>query len=72
MVHSLEPEYKGRIVFLVANLTTREGRLFAELHNTGKVSLLFFKPDGTKITTLSGVQQPQYLRKVFNRVFELK
>lgn len=72
MVYSLEPEYEGRIRFLIANLTTREGRLFAELHNTGKVTLLFFKPDGTKITTLTGVQKPQYLRNVFNRVFELK
>ena len=72
MVNSLQPEYEGKIRFLTANLNTSEGKLFAEYHNVGKVTLLFFKPDGTKISSLSGEQEADYLRRVFKRVFEFE
>ena len=72
MVNSLKPEYEGKIRFLVANLASSEGRWFAEYHNVSKVTLLFFKPDGTKISSLNGEQEASLLRRVFDRVFELK
>ena len=68
----LQPEYKGKIRFLIANLNSKEGRIFAEYHNVIRVTLLFFKPDGTKISTLNGEQQPDFLRRVFDRVFKLE
>jgi len=71
VVNSLKPEYEGKILFLTANLSSSEGRWFAEYHNVGRVTLLFFKPDGTKISTLNGEQQPDFLRRVFDRVFKL-
>ena len=71
MVNSLETEYEGKIIFLVANLSTKEGRLFAELNDSSRVTLLFFKPDGTRIQKLTGIHEPEYLRRVFNRVFKL-
>ncbi|MAF55081.1 MAG: hypothetical protein CL909_03220 [Deltaproteobacteria bacterium] len=72
MVNSLKPEYEGKIRFLVANLNSKEGRWFAEYHNVSKVTLLFFKPDGTKISSLNGEQEADFLRRVFDRVFKLK
>tara|TARA_X000000368_G_C22644738_1_gene542623 strand:- start:22 stop:240 length:219 start_codon:yes stop_codon:yes gene_type:complete len=72
VVNSLKPEYEGRIRFLVANLNSKEGRWFAEYHNVGKVTLLFFKPDGTKINSLNGEQEADFLRRIFNRVFYLE
>ena len=72
MVNSLKPEYEENIRFLVANLNSSEGRWFAEYHNVNKVTLLFFKPDGTKISSLTGEQEPDFLRRVFDRVFKLK
>ena len=72
MVNSLQPEFEGKIRFLTANLNSSEGKLFAEYHNVGRVTLLFFKPNGTKISSLSGEQNPDDLRRVFNRVFELE
>ena len=72
MVDSLQPEYKGKIRFLVANLNSKEGRWFAEYHNVSRVTLIFFKPDGTKISTLIGEQQLDFLRRVFDRVFKLE
>ena len=72
MVNSLKPEYEGKIRFLTVNLNSTEGKWFAEYHNVGRVTLLFFKPDGTKISSLSGEQEPDYLRRVFDRVFDLE
>ena len=72
MVNSLQPEYEGKIRFITANLNTSEGKWFSEYHNVGRVTLLFFKPDGTKISTLNGEQDPDYLRRVFISVFDLE
>ena len=72
MVNSLQSEYKGKIRFLVASLISIEGRWFAEYLNVSRVTLIFFKPDGTKISTLNGEQQPDFLRRVFDRVFKLE
>ena len=72
MVNSLQPEYKDKIRFLTANLNSTEGKWFAEYHDVGRVTLLFFKPDGTKISSVSGEQESDYLRRVFDRVFEFE
>jgi len=71
VVNSLKPEYAGKIRFILANLDSREGRLFAEYHNVNRVTLIFFKPDGEKISSLSGELDPKYLRRIFDRVFKL-
>ena len=71
MVNSLKPEYTEKIRFILANLNSREGRWFAEYHNVGRVTLIFFKPDGTKINSLTGELDPKNLRKIFDRVFNL-
>jgi len=70
VVNSLKPEYAGKIRFILANLNSREGRWFAEYHNVSRVTLLFFSPNGTKISSLSGELDPKNLRDVFNRVFK--
>jgi len=72
VVNSLKTEYEGKIRFLTANLNSTDGKWFAEYHNVGRVTLLFFNPDGRKISTISGEQEPDYLRRVFDRVFELE
>ena len=72
VVNSLKPEYEGKIRFLTANLNSSEGKWFAEYQNVGRVTLLFFKPDGSKISSLSGEQEPEFLRNVFNKVFDIQ
>ena len=69
MVNSLKPEFEGKIRFVLANLNNSKGKWFAEYHNVGRVTLLFFNPNGEKISSLVGEQEPEYLRQVFNRVF---
>ena len=71
MVNSLKPEYAEKIRFILANLNSREGRWFAEYHNVGQVTLIFFNPDGTKINSLTGELDPKNLRNIFDRVFNL-
>ncbi|MGA1598235.1 MAG: hypothetical protein ACO4AU_04235 [bacterium] len=71
MVHSLEPEYQGKVRFIIAGLNTPEGRAFAQLHDVSNVTLLFFSPEGQRIATLTGPQEPDYLRRAFNRAFKL-
>ena len=71
MVNSLKPDYVGKIRFILANLNSREGKWFAEYHNVGRVTLMFFKPDGTKITSLTGELDPKNLRKIIDRIFKL-
>ena len=72
MVHSLKSEFAGQIRFLVADITTPEGRAFAQLHGVSNITLLFFSPDGTRLATLTGLQEPDYLRRAFTRAFKLK
>lgn len=71
MVHSLQPEFTGKIRFLIADITSREGRALAQVHNVSNVTLLFFSPDGTRLATLTGLQEPDYLRRAFTRAFKL-
>jgi len=69
VVNSLKPEFEGKIRFVLANLNNSKEKWFAEYHNVGRVTLLFFNPNGEKISSLVGEQEPEYLRQVFNRVF---
>ncbi|MBF0287422.1 MAG: hypothetical protein HQM14_06350 [SAR324 cluster bacterium] len=71
MVDSLKPEYEKRVHFLIADLTSDEGKAFAQFHRVGSVTLMFFS-NGKKITTLQGKQSAEFLRRAFNRAFRLK
>jgi len=37
----------------------------------GNITLLFFSPDGTRLAALTGLQEPDYLRRAFQRAFKL-
>jgi len=71
VVHSLQTEFTGKIRFLIVDITSREGRAFAQIHNVRNITLLFFSPDGTRLATLTGLQEPDYLRRAFKRAFKL-
>ncbi|MBF0236448.1 MAG: hypothetical protein HQM12_01985 [SAR324 cluster bacterium] len=71
MVNLLKPEYEGKILFLMADITSQEGKWFAQYHEVPIITLMFFGPDGKRITTLQGVQTEDFLRRAFNRVFKI-
>ena len=71
VVNSLKQEYENRIHFLLIDINTSEGRSFAQLHEVGKVTLVFFNPEGKRIAILTGVQKQKFLRVAFDRAFKL-
>ena len=54
----------------MVDLTSQEGRAFAQFHQVGSVTLMFFA-DGKKLTTLSGEHSASFLRRAFDRAFQL-
>ena len=72
MVDSLKPEYEGKIKFLIAEVSTQEGRDFAQYHHVGNVTLLFFDGAGKRLSSLTGVQTQDFLRRAFDRAFKIE
>lgn len=70
-VDLVRPEFDGKIKFLIADLQTDEGRFFAQYHQVRSVTLVFFNPEGQKITILEGEQTADFLRKAFQKAFKL-
>ncbi|MDH5560200.1 MAG: hypothetical protein OEY59_05020 [Deltaproteobacteria bacterium] len=72
MVNSLKSDFKKDVLFLEARLDTDDGKAFANIQRASRVTLIFFKPDGTKITTLIGVRPEENLRRIIPRIFRLR
>jgi hypothetical protein len=53
------------VQYLVANITSGEGRRFADLHGVPHVTLLLFNEDGKLVNTLRGEQRRENLETVF-------
>ncbi len=71
MVDSLKPEYEKQVHFRIVDLASDEGKAFAQFHQVGSVTLMFFA-NGKRVTTLQGTQSADFLRRAFNRAFRLK
>lgn len=72
MVNSLKSEYKDQIEFREINLQTPEGASFGRKHGVGKVTLVFFAPDGERLAILPGLRSADFLRTALDRAFNLK
>ena len=69
---SLRDEYKGRVIFLVADLFTAEGQQFIKTHNIeDTTAMAFFTPTGENTKVLYGPQSEEVLRKNINDAFHL-
>ncbi len=55
----------GDVQYLVANITSGEGRRFADLHGVPHVTLLLFDDKGKLVNTLRGEQNRDNLEMVF-------
>ncbi len=58
----LRPEFYNKLVFVVADLGTRDGQSFAYRYKVGETTLVFFNSTGRRIGTLRGVQTEESLR----------
>lgn len=69
---SLIPEFQSHAVFVLLDITTPEGRVFAIRHNVPNTVLIFFDGDGQRIETIYGVQEKEELRGKIERILGLK
>ena len=53
-VDGIRSHYRGRVIFLIADLQSDEGRAFAARERVGAGTLVLFGPDGTRRAELAG------------------
>lgn len=71
-IEAIKPGFDSNdVIFLVADLTTDEGRWFAQYHEVRKVTLVFFNEKGDRVATLSGEDNPQTLKDAIKRLYAL-
>lgn len=68
-LNKLRGDYEGRVIFLVADIYTPEGKEFATAHGTESAALVFFAPNGEKLTMLHGLQDKDTIRKNIDQAF---
>jgi hypothetical protein len=59
------------VAFVLADLSTFEGTLFATRYGAGHTTLVFLDASGQQLGRLYGVQNEAYLRNYVRRVFNL-
>jgi hypothetical protein len=67
VVDALRPEFSDQIAFVLVNLATPEGQLWAARQSARETTLVFFGASGRRIHTLWGQQDLEYLREVFRQ-----
>ena len=67
-VASLRGEFQADVDFLIADLSRPEGQAFANQQQVGSITLVFFAQDGQRLGALEGLQEPEFLRKVFGEL----
>ncbi len=58
----LSPEFANELVFVLADLGTRDGQEFSSRYSVGETTLVFFDGSGGRIGTLHGPQTVEGLR----------
>ena len=68
IVANLQVEFRADMEFLIADLSRPEGKAFANQQQVGSTTLIFFTQDGQRLGVLEGLQEPEFLRKVFGEL----
>ena len=68
---ALRSEFRGKVAFVLADLSTAEGQAFATRHAVGNTTLVFFDASGRRLATLTGVQEEAALRQRIRASFGL-
>lgn len=69
VVSNLRSQYEPQTTFIVADINTPSGRVFADVHGVQSGTLLLFGPRGDKLATLYGPQDEAKLRDSFDQLF---
>ncbi len=68
-MNALRDEYDGRVKFIVVHKNVPQGREFTELYGVNSTALVFFAPNGEKISTVYDLQNAESLRENINKAF---
>jgi len=71
VVDALRPEFEDQVAFVLADLNTPEGRVFASRHGVGNTTLVFLDRAGNRLETLVGIQEEGALRRRIQASFGL-
>jgi hypothetical protein len=67
VVDALRPEFSDQIAFVLVNLATPEGRIWAMSQFASETTLVFFGASGRRVHMLQGQQDLEYLREIFRQ-----
>jgi hypothetical protein len=63
VVNEIRGQFAGRVVFLLTDYDTPEGRAFIAAHNAARITLVLFDPSGKEVKVLTAPQTPASLQK---------
>ena len=61
VLNSVRSRYAGKVVFLLTDYDTPEGRAFMAAHNAARITLVLFDPSGKEVKVLAAPQTPASL-----------
>lgn len=64
--------YTDDVQWRVANISTTDGRLFANRYGVSHVTLVLFDAQGRRVQTINGVQDTDVLAPVFERLASVR
>ncbi len=64
-VNDIRGQYAGRVVFLLTDYDTPEGRAFMAAHNAARITLVLFDPSGKEVKVLAA---PQTTASLINEI----
>ena len=69
VVTKIRDTYKGRLEFLVADVTSTQGVQFQKNYGIDNTTIIFFAPDGRQLTTVSWPQTAETLRQAIDQAY---
>jgi hypothetical protein len=69
-MNDVRDEYDGRLEFIVADIKTPTGEMFADKHGLQPTALVFFAANGERLQTLYTPQVGESLREHLNSIFQ--
>jgi hypothetical protein len=71
LLNDVRDDYEGKVIFLIADSDTPEGKAFAQQQQLDSSVLVFFAPDGTRLNVIDNKTDERGLRTALDNTFRL-
>jgi len=71
LLNDVRDDYEGKVIFLIADSDTPEGKAFEQQQQLDSSVLVFFAPDGTRLNVVDYKADEPGLRTTLNNTFRL-